>query len=271
MKFSERMGFVDIDDIIQTDRMSADLKNDIYNFCYSAVYGLGSTTYGFNDSKIIWRDFFHKSLSDISGFDEGKRSINIAYKQLEFYEVYDFLEYVVQSWVESNEQVKDVNRILENNHSAYRVISDQLEPITSKTDVKTLKRGLRAKIDDGHLEKALIELSKRKNRNNLVVMKESIDAVEFAAKKVNNKLFGGKSSDSFSKVCNNLSDNGFFDSHPAYVETLKKLYGYSSDGGIRHPKERNYHPDLADATFMVSMSAAFISMLKAKFSHYQDK
>ncbi|WP_436670371.1 AbiJ-NTD4 domain-containing protein [Lactiplantibacillus argentoratensis] len=277
MKFSERMGFVEVDDVLQVNSMSADLKNDIFNYCITILFDRKHD--GFNDyhlnsymMKALWLDFFHRPLVslNVTYKNEAVKKLFKNYSSFNFYEVYDFLEYVMTNWSEYSDDIDDVNFILSQNHSGYRFIEGQLEPISSTTDITTVKSGLKTQIDDGHLQNALNELGKRSDINLNTVMKESIDAVEAATHYISTRLFNGGKKDTMGRNITILKDNKFIENHPAYLTALSNLYGYSSDGGIRHPKDREYKVDQAEATFMLEICSAFISMLKFKLVEYQN-
>lgn len=275
MKFSERMGFVEVDNVIQFKSMSQRLKNDIFNFWRDEIERLylNNTYSNHNETEInefLWTHYFHETKP--IGYDHIDTSqITAYYKRMKFYEVYDFLEFLMQTLLNNPVDTKKINQVLEPNHSGFRFIGNQLEPISSETDIKNLESGLNSSIDDGHLQKAINELGKRENINLNTIMKESIDAVETATHQIAAELFDGQPKDTMGRSIAILKDNGFIENHPAYLKAFSNLYGYSSDGGIRHPKNRDYKVDQAEATFMLEICSAFISMLSLKKSDYKTK
>lgn len=274
------MGFVKIDDAIQVNDMNEQLKNDIFNFCCELLFKSNRAGFGYTDNKKenernledIWINHFHESIGTVpTVYGDINETLFHTYRQLAFYNIYDFLEYVLANYSTGVKTYSDANKVLEKNHSGYRFIKKLLQPIASKTDIKNIKSGLKSKLDGGHLQNALNELGKRTGINLNTVMKESIDAVETATHHIATELFNGQPKDTMGRSITILKDNGFIENHPAYLEAFSKLYGYSSDGGIRHPKDRDYKVDQAEATFMLEICSAFISMLKFKFSEYQNK
>ncbi|MBY7658426.1 hypothetical protein J8401_012865 [Lactiplantibacillus plantarum] len=271
MKFSERMGFVEVDDTIQLDKMNQKLKNDIFNFWRNELERLYVNrayhpTTQLKLNELLWTNYFHetKPVNYVPTSD-----ITTRYDKMKFYEVYDFLEFLMQTLLDNEADIRSINQILESNHSGYRFVKNQLEPISSDTDITTIKNGLEAQIDNGHLQNALNELGKRADINLNTIMKESIDAVETATHHITTKFFNGQPKDTMGRSIAILKDNGFIENHPAYLAAFSNLYGYSSDGGIRHPKDRDYKVDQAEATFMLEICSAFISMLKFKLAEYQ--
>lgn len=285
LKFSERLGFVTIDDVIQLNTMNSQLKNDIFNFCMDILFNrnheaTGLLTDSYNGTnyeivRIIWTEFFHFSIGTLifSG-DRPQNYLGKYYSVLRFYEIYDFFEYIIQTWTDSPDDILNANRLLSKNHSGYRFINRFLTPINSDTDIKNIKSGLESKIDGGHLQKAINELGKRSGPNFDTVMLESINAVEVAARTVCIDLFDGRPSDILSKSIQILKRNNFIEIHPAYLEAISKLYAYTSDNGIRHgkdPQQLKHVSDQAETIFMLEICSAFISMLKTKLSEYPDK
>ncbi|HJE96538.1 MAG TPA: hypothetical protein K8V00_02865 [Ligilactobacillus acidipiscis] len=273
--FSVRQGFVEASDVIQLDSISDALKNDIFNFCTQTINYINNPTLsGFQKDKIIdnrylfiWTSFFHKVPGDF--FQNSY--IYAAFEVLPFYEVYDFLEFVLNEISEDSTSYKQANKILASQNSGYRFVKQLLTPINSKVDIKNIDKATKTKIDGGLVEKALKELSKRKNRDLKKVAENSIDAVEMAIKYICVNLFEEADNKKFSDYIKCLSKNNFIDPHKAYLGTLNKLYGYESDGGIRHPKDTAYNLDEADAVFLLSVCSAFVSMLKTKYVEYKNK
>ncbi|VDG18269.1 hypothetical protein [Lactobacillus curvatus] [Lactiplantibacillus mudanjiangensis] len=267
------MGFTTISDTIQFKSMNERLHNDIYNFCSNLLRKLKSKSqfsWEFENElqNNVWQNLYHKSLNHSpDSFNEILESL---LSEKDFYKTYDLLEFILQNYGDSDSDITTINSILRKDRSGYRFIKNKLVPISSNIDLKNLKHGINSGIDNGHLEMALKELSEPSKQNYTIVMKEAIDAVEFATHQISVSLFNGKPKDSMKQSISILEKNGFIDNHSAYLTALSKLYGYSSDSGIRHPKDRPYKFDQADATFMLEICSAFISMLKFKLAEYQN-
>lgn len=280
MKFSERQGFVKVKDAIQNESMDSKLKADLYNYLHTRldiiVQGLFAQ-YGYSHAdpeeqllEKIATDFFHEP--DYRKEDSVPRLLQRVFG-MKFYETYDFLEFCVQKLFNSDpfNDIDEINHILSENNSGYRFINNQLEPVSSKIDTNNLESSLKVSIDEGHLQRALNELGKRKDANTNTILKESIDAVEIATRTVTTTLFTGKPDDTLGASIKILTKNHFMEDHKAYLEAMSKLYGYASDGGIRHPKQRDHVPDQAEAVFMLEICSAFISLLNTKFADWKSK
>ncbi|WP_460730465.1 AbiJ-NTD4 domain-containing protein, partial [Nocardia heshunensis] len=155
MRFSERMGFVKVDDVIQKDKMNETLRNDIFNYGAHILFDKQHSNLQQNYQgthyemlKQLWVNFFHISISSLTdemamAGDNPNEVLHNHYDDLQFYEVYDFLEYVIQIWGRSSESVKTINQLLSTNHSAYRFIKYQLEPVSSDIDISNITAGVK--------------------------------------------------------------------------------------------------------------------------------
>ncbi|WP_420222900.1 AbiJ-NTD4 domain-containing protein [Pediococcus acidilactici] len=259
MKFSERMGFVTIDNIIQKDSMDENLSNDIYNFIitdleqhYNSPFSSPRLFY-----EDIWINFLHNRVDT-----PHLRFFQRVYDEMPFFEKYDFLE----EYVELTDDITKLNHILKNNHSAYRMTNNyQIVPIVNDIDMMNINKSLNLGIDEGHLSKAVSELSK-KQPNYITIIKESTDALEISIKNITNKYFNGNEKQPFGESIKILKENNFIPDHPAYLTALSKIYGYSSDGGIRHPKSGT-NVDESSAIFFLEIASAFVSLLNDKSSN----
>lgn len=272
MSFSERMGLVDKLPMA-TDYLDQSQKNDIFNFFVStfleknASFGEAAKR---NNIKLenILINLFHENIIDIVSDADSKLYLirhNIDYD--EWYIAYDFLEYVLENFNQGNYHYELANKMLESTNSGYRFIKKQLVPIVNKIDSKNIKKAVNKELDDGHLSNALKEVSKRKSPNYKVVIKESIDAAEIVTKKIAVELYNDSNKKTLGQYVKTLETNGFIEGHNAFLRALSALYGYSSDGGIRHPKKDDiYDIDKSDAIFMLEVCSAFVSMLTTKYS-----
>lgn len=263
MKFSERMGYTKPLPY-QTDSISKELRNDISNF-YIRLY----SSFNSSDEKnalnnYIWTEFFHLVVDEIY---YTKSEIINKLNKLNWFELYDFIEFLLKNFDKSY-YFSDFNTILEHQNSAYRFVDKQLVAISTETDMQTVEKAINLGFDDGHIRNATKKLSD-KNPDYPKIIGESIDGVEIAIKNVISDSLNKEPTDKYGENIKILKSNGFLDDHPAYIEALNKLYGYASDGGIRHPKSRDYTITEADAVFAVEMCSAFISLLKFKASTFE--
>ncbi|WP_426355827.1 AbiJ-NTD4 domain-containing protein [Latilactobacillus sakei] len=272
MIFSERMGLVDKLPM-NTDSLSKAQKNDIFNF-FANTFLEKNTPFGeeerHNNYKLndILTSLFHVNITDI--YHDANNNLSLVRRNIdrsEWYITYDFLEYVLENFSQGNYHYELANKMLESTNSGYCFIKKQLVSIVNKIDSKNIKRAVNKKLDDGHLSNALKEVSKRKDPNYKVVIKESIDAAEIVTKKIAIELYNDSNKKTLGQYVKTLESNGFIEGHNAFLKALSALYGYSSDGGIRHPKDDDiYDIDKSDAIFMLEVCSAFVSMLTTKYS-----
>lgn len=267
MKFSERMGFEQVNDVIQINSMTKNLFNDLYNFCLQINSDYEQThSSAYID---IWIHFFHFQKTATLWYQKDVLEILIS-NNFNFYDMYNYLEFVLNNFViNDRKHIFDIaNSILTSNNSGYRFINYKLVAISNETDIKTIKDASNSGIDGNNINLALVELSKRKDVDYQVVVQKSINAVEMVARHISVNFFDGRDKETLGESIKNLSKHNFIINHSAYLKALGNLYGYTSDGGIRHPRETGYPLDYSDAIFILEICSASVSMLKSKISEH---
>jgi hypothetical protein len=146
--------------------------------------------------------------------------------------------------------------------SAYRIVGDQVTPITSSDELSTIEDALDTTSGltgaSTHLRRALELLSDRRNPDYRNSIKESVSAVEAVAQSVT-----GNSNATLGAALKAISTKAPM--HPALNKSLSSLYGYTSDSnGIRHALLESSDLDFVDAKFMLSACAAFVNYLIGK-------
>jgi hypothetical protein len=175
-------------------------------------------------------------------------------------EVYDFTEFVYQNHkITSKSYLKDsLNKALERENSAYRVLEDEIAPIIDDNQIAAIEDALESPLKSvkSHLQTALSLMADRDAPDFRNSVKESISAVEALCKKITKD----EKAD-LSKCLKKLETAKAF--HPAFKSALEKLYGYTSDEkGIRHSLiEESREITKADARFMLVTCSAFINYL----------
>src|SRR6185503_4723080 len=129
--------------------------------------------------------------------------------------------------------VADLEAVLTREMSGYRLVKGELVPITNPLEISEVERASKPKTDyEGiaeHIQTALSLLGKKPEPDYRNSIKESISAVEAAA-----KLLSGEKSGGIDTALAVLERRSAL--HPALKSALSKLYGYTSDkDGIRHP------------------------------------
>ena len=97
VKFSERTGIVESPKTIQVDSMNDELRNSLWNFLYT-LYEQDGKDYWRMVGKHVAR-LFRKSPVDevpIRNYD-CKKWLKLYFYKLEWYEVYDLIEFVVNN------------------------------------------------------------------------------------------------------------------------------------------------------------------------------
>ncbi len=232
-------------------------------------------------NEILWDNYF-KRPTDTVPIDprECYNEIRKYFFECEWYEVYDFLEFIVEnlshlhpgvivvtsagpsrSW---GEVFKDeCNKVLEEELSAYRFVGNQITQITTKEEISEIEEALENPLKNvrQHIESALKLLSDRKNPDYRNSIKESISAVEAICKRI-----GKSERATLAEALNKIKENGKVEIHPALLDAFKKLYGYTSSAdGIRHAlTDEKVNVGFEDAKFMLVACSAFINYLTVK-------
>ncbi len=273
MSFSERMGLVIIKDKIQTDYILDSTKNRLWNIYLTyVIHG------GFDYSSFVttmtdkfvdyYIDIFHTFLKEtVDYIDYSDTAVKIFLKKkffsFDWNILYDFLEFSF-IWYGSDEYIDELNTILEQDKSAYRILDKKITPITNDLEIvaieTTLKETEKFAGVHTHLKGALSKLSDKKSPDYRNSIKESISAVE----SVCNVLVGADSY-TLAKSINKLDSENRI--HTSLKEGFKKIYGYTSDSdGIRHflindGKSLKFE----DAYFFLVTCSSFVHYLIQKF------
>lgn len=264
------MGLEPVNSVIQTEGMSEDLQNSLWNvldihlwsshgFQDSMAYGRRAEIHIF--SRKLWFGYFKKPLDSIPeyNFQIMDEIRNHFFSRL-WHEVFDFIEYIL-SIDDRHALSRDINIVLETELSGYRVIDGLVTPISEEVERKSLEEALEPgpfNCVETHLKQALMHLSNRDHPDFRNSIKESISAVESLACMLTN--------DSKATLGDALKilerENQL---HGALKKGFSALYGYTSDAdGIRHRILEESTIDANDAKYFLVSCAAFINYLKAK-------
>lgn len=276
--FSERKGLITVPRIIQTNGMSDELRNRLWNILdfylwSSGGYHLSPTTIqDFQDvyqiiafSKGLWHSYFKKPVDIIPNIpSEILERIREYYFKTPWNEVYDFIAFVDGYYADYNVgpgMRSALNDVLSEELAGYSLIDGQIVDITDKQEITMLQDALqdtKFSIVTSHLKQALKLLSDRESPDFRNSIKESISAVEAMA-----RILTGDDKATLGDALKMLKNaHGL---HPALSDGFYKIYGYTSDAdGIRHSmmEEPNLGPD--DAKFFLLSCTSFTNYLKAK-------
>jgi hypothetical protein len=268
--FSQRKGIVPISEVIQTDSMSIELRNSLWNALDSAIW---STTdflwvqYGQAQivpfAKTLWFHHFKKPMDAIpERADKCLAQIRAYFFDATWNEVYDFLEFVVKHYEGTRRRLAEIlNVILARELSGYRFVDGVLVDVTSKDELQMLEEALadtRFSGTSAHLKRALELYASRESPDYRNSIKESISAVEAIARVVaeNPKATLGDALKAIEK-------RGKL--HQSLKEGFLKIYGYTSDeGGIRHAMLDEPQITANDAKYFLLSCTSFCNYLKAQ-------
>ncbi len=180
---------------------------------------------------------------------------------IEWYEVYEFIEFIINRFHPDEKFILSLNKIFEEEKAPYRIVGDFIAPLTSEIEIKEIKRVFEApdkyQPARAHIIKALESFSKRPQPDFKNSIKESIHSVEALA-----RIVLTNPNATLGDLANKLPI------HPVFREGLKKLYGWTSDeGGIRH-SEKQFPPLSAneeEARFMLVLASAFVNYIISKY------
>lgn len=255
---------------LQINSVSQSLRNRIWNYYYeNETNQIGAV---WNKTKMTIRGVMSidKKIGDRLGFNI--QDFNLI-KKLEsyvkgpfyWYTPYDFIDLYLE-YVENDRDKKasDLNKVLQEECSAYRIVNYKVTPITSETEIDEIQKATQSPYEsvNTHTKKALDYLSSRTNPDYENSIKESISAVESMCCVITGET--GKNA-TLNKTIKKLKDKGVH-IHGAMESAFISLYGYTSDeSGVRHGGKDTAEVTFEDAKFMLVSCAAFVNYLIAKW------
>ncbi len=269
MLFSQRMGLKPTNKLSQRESIDEELRNKIWNVLklnlwdqwepIPNVYSTRSRNQAAKEidqlMNVIWFKYFRKALDQMPAFDpkgnnSGYRVLREWVMQSQWNEVFDLIEFIVlhvpDRWCKG--LVDFFNHVLTEENSAYRFIDRRIAEITDQTEIDAVEEAAisNTKSISSHLKRALELLSDRKRPDYRNSIKESISAVEAACQEIT-----GKPGATLTQCLGAIKAKRNL--HPAFEQSLIKLYGFTSDsGGIRHAMTDDAEkPTYADAKFML--------------------
>lgn len=285
-KFSERQKITEARIEIQLDYIDEPLKNTLWNILLEDFFSPISTSTGdsfspkeSNFSKIskhIWKEFFKGAVDRLNqtsyyNFTEINSGIFIRqirdwyYNDADWYDIYDLIEFIIQSINVDDALVNKFNKVLERELSGYRLINRLVTPITSKDEINEINEGLK-KVRSletvyEHLRLGLVHLSNRKAPDYRNSIKESISAVESLC-----CIIVGNDKATLGAALKIIEEK--YSLHGALKGAFSALYGYTSDsGGIRHKlTSEDEVVGFDEAKFMFISCVAFTNYLIAKLN-----
>jgi hypothetical protein len=264
MLFSQRKGLTPLKSLIQVDSVDSDLRNALW----SAITQWHSEETQGNNITVeklmtaFWLNFFKQPLDTKP--QAMIQRIRASFFEGEWYNCYDILEFLVGNYYYSHRTLPLVaacNGALQTELSGYRIVGQQITPITSEAELSSIGEAL-ANTDalrpvNEHLTTALNYLSDRQTPDYRNSIKESISAVESLC----NLITGGR--DTLANALKKIETKVAI--HSALKKGFGCIYGYTSDAsGIRHALLDEPNIDFDDAKFMLVSCSTFINYLIVK-------
>jgi len=279
--FSQRKGYKQIEKTFQREFIDDELRNRLWSVLHITIWEqwslpntLGQRKQHSDDVEDIvlqiWYRLFKNPTDTLPDFKTqyGESAYNIIRKYFfscEWYEVYDFIEFVITyAWDSIKETLTQlINDVLESENAAYRCINNEITEITDKKEIESIETAIMNTNEESslHIKRALELLSDKKNPDYRNSMKESISAVEATCQYITDDKKATLND------CLKVLD-GYSKIHPALNGAFGKLYGYTSNsGGIRHAlSSTDENPTFADAKFMLVACTTFCNYLITKIS-----
>ncbi|MCD4732669.1 hypothetical protein K8R78_00340 [bacterium] len=268
MLFSERNGYTKIREMFQREELDETTRILLGN-AYQGTFlnGLYEHTAGYQMNKLIWSTFFKEPLNKYPPVEFDRFLFNWHVSHAKWHKLLSFVEFVLVHGEKLTHSPCTVyrsrcNEAFRSERAAYVIIQNRIVEITSEEEIKEIEKavGQGGTVKD-HMVKALEHFADRENPNYSSSIGESLKAVEALARKIvgNEKLTLGQALGAMKKL------DGF-PSHTSLLEGYSKIYGYASDGGIRHAKKdgQKEEIDIEDARYMLVSCSTFINYLVVK-------
>ncbi len=271
-KFSEKFGFKNPRDTFQMYQIDDALRNRIWNqiqihyfdkIKLNLVYPYN--IYYKSDVNFFERiyDEFFKSHEKINiSMSKLNSNIKKQYFIFEWYEIYDFIEYIAEVYHDNSINIlfrENINIVLENEMSGYRFIDSYIAPIIDSTEIEEIEDAINSEYIGAkiHLSNALEHLSDRENPDYINSIKESISAVESVLNKI---------SETTNVALNRAINNIPFEIDSNFKGAIVKMYSWTSSAdGIRHGVTGDeIKSKFAEAKYMLVTCSAFINYLIEK-------
>lgn len=282
MRFSERHGYKPPRSMIQLDSVDVALRNGLWNALQHHVWdvvfaeydGLGRGFWGLSAREnrhirelchALWRDYFREPLDTLSdNWEEARKKLRKFFFACEWFEVYDFIEFVIQNYSREAFRVgfvADCNHVLERELSAYRIVGESFSQVTHEEELAAIEEALQSPVNavEAHLQRALQLMSDRKSPDFRNSIKESVSAVEALIVSVAGER------GTLGQLLKRIEDQVGL--HPALRSAFSSLYGYTSDAdGIRHALMELNDLRQSDAKFFLVACSAFIGLVESKLA-----
>jgi hypothetical protein len=271
--FSERYGYKPLREQLQRESVDKETRTLLWNYLKIALwdawesYRYGWTPHSAAVNELMtrmWVQQFHASLDGLPEFNPNWHNgayqiIKKHFMEAKWFEVYDFLEFVVQNWSGGGEDeiASGTNSILEKQLCAYRLVNKQIAPITDEQELNAIDQAASNAPNavKRHISRAIQLLSDRNSPDYPNSVKEAVSAIEALCQTVT-----GDDKGTLGKLLGRIEGL-----HPAFKKALTSMYGFTSDAeGIRHALLDEPKLSFTDAKFFLVQAAAFINYISGK-------
>jgi len=272
--FSERIG-METRKVLQVRDIDMDLRIDIWNVLYQIINDEVTQNFESNNRNLlmdkIYSEVLNKPIDEIAFIKEKfwyvlKKQITKA----DWYKVYNIIEkindiFIKKRFYPSHKYVDKINFFLEKNNSAYRIIGEQITPISDEIEIQEIESVLeysKGKFTGvyAHFSSAITLFSDREKPEYRNSIKESISAVESIC-----KIICKTPKATLGEALKIIEKDKKIEIHGALKSGFEKIYGYTSDdSGIRHSMLNEVKHDFEDAKYMLVACSAFINYLIVK-------
>lgn len=265
--FSERNGYEKVSTAIQRESLDDAVRRELFNMFYAVQENLRdeSDEAPWTVVSVVSMRHFQKTRDAIPSYSNFWGGLfRNAVIQGKWNNVFDLIERTTAAYSDAaSHQLGDVlthriNEIFAEHLVAYRFVNGEITPLDTNEEAEAVDAAIAdpdvPESARTHLAQAVSHLANRDERDLRNVVKESISAVESAA-----RALGGGGGLSAALTALSKEDPA---PHKALVEGWKKLYGWTSDdGGIRHGSQTVVDPGLPLAKWMLVSSAAMVTYL----------
>jgi AbiJ N-terminal domain 4 len=272
MKFSQRIGKEPIENDIQVDVVSEDLRVGIWNVFYRFLikdsWALPHATYYDEYLDDIWEYFLKKPLDERSEYRVLVAQMKKWIISCEWNQVFDFIEFmisilppaVVPPFILSN------NKVLMQERSAYRIIDRMIMPLTDATEMSEVKEAFRnvskrGRLSDvqNHLAAALAQLGQRTGSNYELAVFEVHNAVNMLAEYV-----VGEEEATIEQLLDEVAKS--IELSDSFIKGAIELFGKNN---LNMFEGMNREIILPEAKFAVVSGSAFINYILSLYSGKQ--
>ncbi|EME9707549.1 TPA: hypothetical protein MHK18_02640 [Klebsiella pneumoniae] len=272
-RFSQRYGYVKVEDVFQLNDLNEETRKAIWNYLYLGLF----SNRGLQDrptrcAQSIWIHYFNNPADNIPAYDRDftyENSLLTTIKkyiyEAKWFNVLDLLEELLDytSDFYQFDLGEYINAVFEKYGVGYRVIDGLITPISDEVEIESIEGALANNTESArnHFTRALELMADREQPDYRNSIKESISAIESLCKKIS-----GNEKGTLGDCLKTIEDKGHI--HPAMKRAFQQLYGYTSDqGGIRHAlTDDSEEPTLEEARYMLVICSAFSNYLVSKMA-----